>query len=487
MITLKQYGFECEYEMGVFIRLYFKKDEDVFIETRLEKSENSAVCVCRLCYDGKEITQKAEKVFKPHYDSDLKEKVCKNTVVESFCMASEKICSVPRPWGVMSGIRPTKNIRTLIERGYSDNEVDEILANVYGVSEEKRKLAFSVYENEKIFIDNHDKNSVGLYIGIPFCPTRCSYCSFISSPISISGRYIPDYVSLLVKEIEKTAEVIDRLGLYAESIYIGGGTPTSLSADELEKIFSSVDRYIDKSKIKEITLEAGRPDTITKEKLETALKHGIGRISINPQTMHQGTLDKIGRRHTPDEIVESFHLARNCGFKIINMDLIAGLPDESFEMFKESLDRVCELGSENITVHTMCIKRAADAAKKENDIIHAEHINQMLDYTHKKLDGLGYMPYYMYRQKNIKGNLENVGYAKGDTRSVYNVKIMEEIQHIIALGGGGSSKLIGSGRIERIFNFKDAPDYIRRFDEIIGRKEKTFEILNDICEKERLR
>lgn len=480
MIKLKQYGFECEYEIGVFLRMYFGNDADIKIETHFYTYDDGdtefAGCRCRIEFCGKEFSADAGMEIQPYYDKDIVKKVYKNTVIESFCLAAEKFRHIQRPWGVMSGIRPAKNVRKLLEK-YTKEEAVAIMRDIYHCSEEKIKLAFEVYKNEKPIIGSHDKKSAGLYIGIPFCPTRCSYCSFISSPIKVSGKYIPEYVELLCREIEKTGEVMDRLCIYPETIYIGGGTPTALSAEYIDKIFSAAEKNLNMSKVKEITLEAGRPDTITEEKLCCALRHNVNRISINPQSMHRISLDRIGRNHTPEDIEKSFALARKCGFDNINMDLIAGLPGEDTAMFRESLDRVCRLGSDNITVHTMCIKRAADMAKiKEAE---SEYAGEMLLYAAEKLGSLGYIPYYMYRQKNIAGNLENVGYAMPGKEGIYNVKIMEEIQHIIALGGGGSSKLVLGGRIERIFNFKDAAEYIRRFDEILSRKEKMFDLINE--------
>jgi len=477
MTELKQNGFVCEYEMGVFMRMYFMRDEEAKVFTDFSKRDGKAFCECRIDFKG--MVYKGTAEISDIYGDYLSEKVCRNTVIMSFCNAAENIRRVPRPWGVMSGIRPTKNIRTLTERGYSEEEIYSVLENVYGVSPEKCSLAFETYKNEREILKRHDKKSVGIYIGIPFCPTRCSYCSFISAPMRVSKRYIPDYIRLLCKEIEKTGGIMKRLGVYPESIYIGGGTPTSLSANELEEIFDALEKCFDMSRRAEYTLEAGRPDTITMDKLECAKRYKIDRISINPQTMHGETLERIGRKHKPEEIGESFEMARAAGFKIINMDLIAGLPGESFDMFRESLDRVCGFGSENITVHTMYIKRASEMAKKDNDLINAGHINRMLVYTQERMKELGYAPYYMYRQKNTAGNLENVGYAKKGTESVYNIKIMEEVQSIIALGGGGSSKLICGDRLERVFNFKDASEYIRRFDEIIERKEKSYNILKE--------
>lgn len=316
-----------------------------------------------------------------------------------------------------------------------------------------------------------------MYIGIPFCPTRCVYCSFVSADMRVSGRYMNEFVDKLLLEIDKTAEIIDKLGAYTETVYIGGGTPTTLSAEQFEMIFERLESRLDTSRIKEITVEAGRPDTITEDKLSVLKKYGVNRISINPQTMNDETLVKIGRSHDIEMIYRAYSLARKTGFEVINMDLIAGLPDETPDMFKRSLDKVIELDPENITVHSLCLKRAARFKMTDNELAKAEYMNEMLSYTQKRMQDEGYEPYYMYRQKNSSGNLENVGYAKPGTMNAYNVNIMEEKQTIIALGGGGSTKLVSGNRIERIFNFKDPLEYIRRFDEILDKKDKIPEIL----------
>ncbi len=377
----------------------------------------------------------------------------------------------------MCGIRPAKNIRELKESGYNDLQIKDILSRIYNVSDEKIKLAMRVAKNEEILLKNIGENSVSIYIGIPFCPTRCLYCSFVSTDISVSGKYMDEFVEKLLLEIDKTAEIINKIGAHAENIYIGGGTPTTLSARQLTMICDRLKTHFDFDKIREFTVEAGRVDTITREKLLAIKNGGADRISINPQTMNNETLKKVRRKHDDKMIVDCFNMARELGFDNINMDLIAGLPGESFEMFKYSLDRIIELDPENITVHSMCVKRAANLRFTDNRLTEAEQMNRMLSYTQKRMSETGREPYYMYRQKNISGNLENVGYAKKGRMSTYNVNIMEEKQTIIALGGGGSTKLVMNDRIERIFNFKDPSEYIKRFDEILKNKDKAAEVI----------
>lgn len=477
-MKLIQNGYTCDFELNIFIKMFFKKDDDVTITTDFVFGENSVAVNTKIEFEGKDYFGECSFDVPSDRDSAYKKKIYTTTCAKSFCRAAEKIKNVKLPWGVMSGIRPAKNIRCLMDDGMTEEQTREFVKNVYEVTDDKLDLAFEVARNEHILLDDNDKNSVSVYIGIPFCPTRCLYCSFVSTDIRVSGRYMADYVRLLQKEIEKTAETVAKMGAYIENIYIGGGTPTTLSAQQLGEILACINKNWDLQRLREFTLEAGRPDTITEDKLRAAIEGGVNRISINPQTMHKSTLEKVGRTHSPDEVRNVFAIARKVGFKNINMDLIAGLPDETVEMFKYSLDELIKLDPENITVHTMCIKRAARLDIDSSDVVHAEQVNDMLDYTQKRMRETGRKPYYMYRQKNILGNLENVGYAKDGYMSVYNVKIMEEVQTILALGGGGATKIVMGDRIERVFNFKNPDEYIRRFDEILARKDEVIEILN---------
>lgn len=479
-MDLIQNGFSCEYDMEIFMNLFFDKNEDAVIMTNLTHKNNSINVYAEIIYNGKTY---CEDCFYP-FDSTVCDKrlIKKNytcAVTKAFCRTAQKIRNVNLPWGVMSGIRPAKVVRQYHEDGYSYDEIKNILMSLYEVSEKKAELAIRVAKNEKLILSDIGKNSVSIYIGIPFCPTRCLYCSFVSTDLKKSGKYTDDFVRLLVKEIEKTSQILSDLSLYAQNIYIGGGTPTSLSVNQLKDIFDAIEKYLKNEKLKEFTLEAGRPDTITKEKLIAAKNAGVNRISINPQTMNDVTLKKIGRRHSSDMIREAFRLARECGFDNINMDLIAGLPDESVDMFKYSLNEIIKMNPENITVHSMCIKKAAALRFSEIELTKSKDMNEMLDYTAQVMKNTKREPYYMYRQKNISGNLENVGYAEKSRMSFYNINIMEEAQTIIALGGGAVTKIVKGDRIERIFNFKDPYEYINRFDEIIAKKEEAKILLSE--------
>ncbi len=379
------------------------------------------------------------------------------------------------PWGILTGIRPVKIACKHILDGNSPEETIKYFMNEFGASYEKAKLAVSVAEIEIPISKRMYENGVSLYIGIPFCPTRCVYCSFVTNSVAKSAKYIPDYLECLKREIVYTAEILKRNNDVVESVYIGGGTPTTLSADQLNFLLDCLYESFDLSKIKEFTVEAGRPDTITAEKLSAIKKHNIDRISINPQSMNEVTLRKIGRNHTPEDIRRALYLARDCGIKTINMDIIAGLPNESVDMFKHTIEEVEKLCPENTTVHTMSIKRSSRLNETIEDytLTEAEKVSEMVEYALKTITANGKKPYYLYRQKNMLGNLENVGYALPGTESLYNIYIMEEIQSIISLGCGGVTKTVdrATDRIERIFNVKEPKDYIERINEMLHRKD----------------
>ncbi|MBQ3462163.1 MAG: coproporphyrinogen dehydrogenase HemZ [Clostridia bacterium] len=473
-----QNGFQCEYEMQIFYNLFFSDGEDAIVFSNFEYKNKRINVYTEIVYGGRAYFED----YWFDFDTDNKtereiNKNFKNACTKSFCHAAKQIKNINLPWGVMSGIRPAKNVRTLIDEGKSKNEIYEELRKVYEVSDEKIDLAYTVAQNEKILLDNIGEKSVSIYIGIPFCPTRCKYCSFVSTDIRVSGKYMDEFCEKLLLEIDKAAEVIKKLGMYVENIYIGGGTPTTLSPCQISAICDRLHSNFDFSKIKEFTLEAGRPDTITEEKLTAAKNGGVNRISINPQTMNEKTLKNVGRTHTPNMVKNCVSLAREIGFNNINMDLIAGLEGEVSEDFYYSLDEVIKLNPENITVHSMAVKRSSDFNHAGGKLTAAEEINKMLSYAQKRMKETDRKPYYMYRQKNISGNLENVGYAKDGYMSTYNVNIMEEKQTIIALGGGGSSKIVMGDRIERVFNFKDPKEYINRFDEILRKKDEILEII----------
>ena len=379
------------------------------------------------------------------------------------------------PWGILTGIRPVKIASKLLREGMTAAEAETYFVREFGTSAEKARLAVGTAEVERPIVDGMYKNGVSLYIGIPFCPTRCLYCSFVSNSVARSAKLIPEYLDCLMREIKYAADIIKWNGNVIETVYIGGGTPTTLSAEMLDRLFDCLYSQTDLSKIKEFTVEAGRPDTITEDKLKTIKKYNIGRISINPQTMNPDVLKVIGRNHTPEDIEKAMYLARECGIECINMDLIAGLPSDTLDSFKSTVERVERLKPENTTVHTMSVKRSSklNEALADYSLTEGNTVSDMVDYAFRSLTKKGKHPYYLYRQKHMLGNLENVGYSLPGTEGLYNIYIMEEMQTIISLGCGGVTKTVDreTDRIERIFNVKEPKDYIERIDEMLHRKD----------------
>lgn len=384
--------------------------------------------------------------------------------------------AIKQPWGMLTGVRPVKLLRKLSQK-YGEQAAKDKLLKDYFVSEEKLRLAEQTEVNEKKILDLSRPESFSLYVGVPFCPSRCSYCSFVMSSVERANAMIAPYVELLCEEIKTTAEIANSLGLRLETVYFGGGTPTTLNAEQLNRVIGTVNSSFDMSTCREFTVEAGRPDTIDSEKLYSLKENKVDRISINPQTINDDVLKEIGRKHTAQQFFDAFELARKCGFTNINTDLIAGLPTDTLESFVKSLDAMSVLNAECITVHTLCMKRASTlttngAALNCRD---AEIARKMLEHTKEKLTNDSYIPYYLYRQSRMVGNLENVGWSKKGFESLYNVYVMDETHTILACGSGGVTKLRRAGAetdyLERIFNFKYPYEYINRFDELIKKKE----------------
>lgn len=379
------------------------------------------------------------------------------------------------PWGTLTGIRPVKIAESKLREGMSDAGFSDYMRTTYFTSEDKIALITEIaHKEERLLSETDYAHGCSLYVGIPFCPTTCLYCSFTSFPISRWSGRTGEYLGALFQEMEYVAE--KKKGCRLDTVYFGGGTPTSLSAEDLELLLTRTEALFDLSEVKELTVEAGRPDSITREKLAVLKKHGITRISINPQTMKQETLDLIGRRHTVQQVKDCFLTAREMGFDNINMDLIVGLPEEGIEDLKETMEQIRELNPDGITVHSLAIKRAArlNTMKEVYKDLKIENTQEMIDLTARCAREMGLEPYYMYRQKNMAGNFENVGYAAPGKECIYNIMIMEEKQTILACGAGTTSKILypEENRIEREENVKDVEQYIRRIGEMIGRKER---------------
>ncbi len=395
----------------------------------------------------------------------------------------KELCGFAPGWGMLTGVRPSKLIMNKMLETDEETARDYFIKHFFATPE-KTELALSVAKTEIEIIKEVDEKSFSLYVSIPFCPTRCSYCSFVSHSIGTESakKLMPEYVNKLCEELVFTGKKAKENGLRLTSVYWGGGTPTTLSAEELDRVLTVIEDNFDFTSCTEYTVEAGRPDTITREKLEVLKKHNVGRISINPQTFSNSVLEAIGRKHSAELTVEKYLLAREVGFDCINMDLIAGLPTDTFDSFKNSVDKAIALGAENITVHTLALKRSSTiVTENESDSVSEKDVSRMIDYAKDTLSAWGYHPYYMYRQSKALGNFENVGWCKEQKECKYNVLMMEEYEHILSVGAGSVTKLLSPGieKIERIFNYKFPFEYISRFSELLEKKERITTFFNE--------
>ena len=461
---------EFLYESSILVKSFLAQSG---MEQELEEKK------MMLTVEGQQIYVDCEGIHTEGLAEGPEKKYLKKELKKQIYRVMHELTKAELPWGALTGIRPTKLIVTMIEAApdVTDEEITSFLKENYYVTDEKAALGIQIARREIKLLEKIDyEEGYSLYIGIPFCPTTCLYCSFTSYPIGAYAKKADDYVTALLKEISyASARFADRK---LNSIYIGGGTPTTLEPEQLDRLLHAVRDSFDFSHNQEFTVEAGRPDSITPEKLAVLLKHGVTRISINPQTMNQKTLDLIGRYHTVEQVKETFQMARSMGFDNINMDFIVGLPGETMEDIRFSMEEVQKLNPDSLTIHSLAIKRAArlNIMREQYKDFTIENNEQIMELCAATAENMGMTPYYMYRQKNIAGNMENVGYARTGRAGIYNILIMEEKQTIVALGAGSVTKRIyPDGRIERCANVKDVTQYIERIDEMIERKEKLFE------------
>ncbi len=452
------------------------KGEGDYILTRLEESDEGCKLFCEVQIG--EQSASCERSFGKEISDRHDE--CERLFAYMMAELLSPITGIKPGWGILTGVRPVKLFHRRLDRGMSPEETAKEFKERFLVSDRKIDLALRTAALEGPILKETNWNEYSLYISIPFCPSRCHYCSFVSQSISSKRALdlIPQYVVLLCEEIARCGEIMKEAGLKLSTVYFGGGTPTTLNAEQLDTVCTAVAKHFDLAECKEYTVEAGRPDTITREKLEVLKKHKVGRISINPQTFNDEVLKAVGRRHTAQDVVDAYHMAREVGFDCINMDLIAGLPGDTVESFMHTIEKVIALAPENVTVHTLSIKRSADygedtATARQN----AQNVEAMVEYGQRRLLEEGWDPYYLYKQRNTLGNLENVGYTKPGHESRYNIYIMDETHSIVSCGGGGMTKLINrtTGNLSRVANYKYPFEYVDHFDEILRRKEKVRE------------
>ena len=465
-------------EISPVMELEFGEDEVRFIICNslhnFDKNDN----VLQHTSDTVDVSDK-DSVYTLHTDQ-VSVADYKNTFGRFLYTSLQEETGISLPWGNLTGIRPTKIAMTMLDNGKSEQDVAEYLMRDHFVSKEKIELGIEIAKREREILSTlHYEDGYSLYIGIPFCPTTCLYCSFTSYPIGVWKERVADYLTALEKEMDAVAQMYQNKIL--DTVYIGGGTPTSLSAEELDRLFTKLKNTFDFRTVQEFTVEAGRADSITEEKLQVMHSYGVTRISVNPQTMNQETLKLIGRQHTVDQVVDAFHMARKVGFDNINMDIILGLPGESKEDVAATIEAIQVLAPDSLTVHSLAVKRASKLNQwiEENGITAFNNTEETMQIAEKGARDMGMVPYYLYRQKNMSGNFENVGYSAKDKYGIYNILIMEEKQTIVALGAGSITKKVSrkvskdgseSILIERCENVKEVAQYIERIDEMIERK-----------------
>ena len=483
MIGVVLKGHDYKYEVSELIKLFTsdfrfidERDCMMVIENSIFYHGDKVFSRTVYCENYEEILSNVDHRDLSGLDERARKKTIKETIKRSMFKILEQKFKSNVPWGILTGIRPVKIVHALLDEGKDEEYIKEKLKEDYYIKDDKIELALNIAKRERQFIYPIDENKVSLYVGIPFCPTRCYYCSFPANPVDKFGGKKPLYVEKLLQEAKGVAELLRDNNKEIETLYIGGGTPTTLSPEEMDTLIKGLYKEFDLSKIKEFTVEAGRPDTINREILEVLKKHGVSRISINPQTMNDETLQKVGRKHSVNDIIECFQLARELGFDNINMDIILGLVDENLAMVENTLKEIEKLSPESLTVHTLAVKRTSKL--KENidnyELTQFDEMTKMIDLSMKYAKKMGLNPYYMYRQKHMLGNLENIGYAKEGYECIYNIQIMEERQSNIALGAGSITKFVyaDENRIERVENVKNLEQYIDRVDEMINRKYK---------------
>ncbi len=486
-MILELIGNTYKYECEKIIRIFFPSEKvlqgksseepERYIICRVDEGDTENTYSCRALIGGREGEFSFSFPVTEEDSGSLRERLLAKAMIKVL----SEITGIVPPWGILTGIRPAKLMRKYISEKGTENAV-RMFTDFFEANEEKTFLAKNVALFENKVIEEADIRSFSLYVSIPFCPTRCTYCSFVSHSVDSAGKLIPDYVRCLCEEIKETARLARENSLKLETVYIGGGTPTSLDAAHLKELTDALNLYFDMKNVKEFTVEAGRPDTITPEKLLVLKNAGVTRISINPQTFSDSVLEAIGRRHTAEDTLEKFRLARDMGFNNINMDFIAGLPADNYESFCRSIDKAVELSPENITVHTLSVKRSSDMNQTGKEYCTAEETERMVDYANKILSENGYLPYYMYRQSKSVANLENVGWCKKNYPCLYNIYMMEEIHTVLAVGASAVTKLTlpGSDELQRIFNYKYPYEYISDFGEMINRKKAVTDFYKNV-------
>lgn len=479
-------GHDCRYAAEQSLLMLFPGEKPEYpegspsgerCELRVSRGAKYTVCTALLVRSGAAFRGRAQ-AENPDPADEYALRGCENRIVKLAFYRAALASGLPKPeWGSLSGVRPAKLMDGYLREGLSPRAAKGRFMREYFVSGSRAQLCLDAALAAQEAARSLDERDVCLYVGIPFCPTRCAYCSFVSQSVEKSMKLMEPFLDALLLDIRATAAETRRAGLRPVALYMGGGTPTTLSAAQLDRLCAALEREFDLSALREYTVEAGRPDTITAEKLRVLRAHGVGRVSVNPQTMSDSVLEAIGRRHTAQDIVDALALVRECGGFEVNMDLIAGLPTDTAGGFSRTLDAVLSLAPENVTVHTLSLKRGSGLTLAGRPLPEAGEVRAMLDEAMERLAGSGYAPYYLYRQKNMAGGFENVGWTKPGSENLYNICIMEELCSILAMGAGGSTKLVADGgkRIKRFIAPKYPQEYINAAPGFAAGKERIGE------------
>ena len=466
-------GHDDRYAVEQLQMALFGSDEDGQAVSALHRGNIWLTATAKITLGGKTAT--ASKRLKV---ADETVRLRRRILQQSYYLAAVQLLGQPSAWGALAGVRPTKISTKHLLDGGTEKSAEKLLGDVYFVTPQRRKLAVDCSVSTVSATRLLENTDISLYVGIPFCPTRCSYCSFVSRTIGSQTNLMEPYLEALLQEISVTGKLLENSGRHVRTLYIGGGTPTTLSTPQMTRLLDAIRESFDLSRCMEFTVEGGRPDTLDEEKLLAIREHGADRMSINPQTMVDSVLHACKRPHTADDVLRAFEWAKNAGFKAINMDLIAGLPTDDFDGFRYSLDTVAALNPANITVHTLALKKGADLFENRENLSHADQVARMVDYSEDTLRGLGYKPYYLYRQKYMSGSFENVGWSRDGLDCLYNIYMMEEVHTILSLGGGGMNKInLPDGSLQRFHNPKFPEQYIEMLPQVLEDKQRLFKLM----------
>ena len=466
-------GHEDLYAVEQLQLALFPDDAEGEALSALHRGSIWLTATARITYNGR--TANASRRIKA---ADETVRSRRRALQQSYYLAARQLLPHIPAWGALAGVRPTKITTKHLLEGGSEKSADKLLKDVYFVTPQRRKLAIDCSLSTARAAGLLDERDVSLYVGIPFCPTRCAYCSFVSRTVGKRTELIEPYLQALLEEIRAVGKLMETSGRKVRTIYIGGGTPTTLSAPQMALLLDTIRQCFDLSRLLEFTVEGGRPDTLNAEKLRSIAAHGADRMSINPQTMSDPVLKASARPHTAADVLRAYKEAQDAGFAAINMDLIAGLPKDTVAGFKASVDAVAALEPANITVHTLALKKDADLFQRRENLPTAADVTEMVDYATEKLTALGYKPYYLYRQKYMSGSFENVGWSKDGQDCLYNIYMMEEVHTIVSVGAGSISKVnLPDGKLVRFPNPKFPEQYIEMLPQVLEKKKEMFALL----------